>query len=104
MALDVRSATDGGLMTVSYEDKIKEQALQYLEADEHVLAAFVARPRGATTAMAGGLGPGSIGGMKIAKQKARSRRGRAAAGQPDGAGAYRQPAPRARDHSADSDG
>ncbi len=37
-------------MTTSYEDKIKEQAQQYLDAGEHVLAAFVAQPRGATTA------------------------------------------------------
>jgi hypothetical protein len=56
-------------MPVSYEDKIKEQAQAYLEAGEHVLAAFVARPRGATTAGAGGLGPGAIGGMKTARQK-----------------------------------
>ena len=53
---------------MSYEDKIKEQAQPYLEAGERVLAAFIARPRGATTAGVGGLGPGSIGGMKIAKQ------------------------------------
>jgi hypothetical protein len=56
-------------MPVSYEDKIKEQALPYLEAGEHVLAAFMARPRGATTAGAGGLGPGAFGGMKTARQK-----------------------------------
>jgi hypothetical protein len=60
---------EGELMPVSYEDKIKEQAQRYLEADEHVLAAFVARPRGATTAGAGGLGAGAIGGMKVARQK-----------------------------------
>jgi hypothetical protein len=53
---------------MSYEDKIKEQAQPYLEAGERVLVAFIARPRGATTAGAGGLGPGIIGGMKIAKQ------------------------------------
>jgi hypothetical protein len=56
-------------MPVSYEDKIKEQARRYLEAGEHVLAAFLARPRGATTAGAGGLGPGAIGGAKTARQK-----------------------------------
>jgi hypothetical protein len=56
-------------MAVSYEDKIKEQSQPYLEAGERVLAAFVARPRGATTAMMGGLGAGAIGGRKIAKQK-----------------------------------
>jgi hypothetical protein len=59
----------GRLMATSYEDKIKEQAQQYLAAGESVLAAFVARPRGATTAGTGGLGAGGIGGMKIAKQK-----------------------------------
>jgi hypothetical protein len=56
-------------MSVSYEDKIKEQARPYLQAGEHVLAAFMARPRGATTAGAGGLGAGAIGGMKTAGQK-----------------------------------
>jgi len=41
---------------MSYEDKIKEQAGPYLQPGERVLAAFIARPRGATTAGAGGLG------------------------------------------------
>ena len=59
-------------MPVSYEDKIKEQALPYLEAGEHVLAAFMARPRGATTAMAGGL---ALGGMKTARQKRAAEQG-----------------------------
>jgi len=53
---------------MSYEDKIKEQAQRYLVAGERVLAAFIARPRGATTAGAGGLGPGLIGGKKITQQ------------------------------------
>lgn len=44
-------------MPVSYEDKIKEQAQQYLEAGEQVLSAVIARPRGATTTGAGGLDP-----------------------------------------------
>jgi hypothetical protein len=56
-------------MPVSYEDKIKEQARPYLEAGEDVLAAFMARPRGTTTAGAGGLGAGAMGGMKAARQK-----------------------------------
>jgi hypothetical protein len=56
-------------MPTSYEDKIKEQAQQYLDAGEHVLAAFVAQPRGATTAKMAGLGPSSIGGIKTSKQK-----------------------------------
>jgi hypothetical protein len=55
-------------MPVSYEDKIKEQARPYLEAGEQVLAAVIARPRGAT-AGAGGLGAGAIGGSKVARQK-----------------------------------
>jgi hypothetical protein len=59
----------GNQMAMSYEDKIKEQAQPYLAADERVLAAFIARPRGATMAGAGGLGPGTIGGMKIAKEQ-----------------------------------
>jgi hypothetical protein len=53
---------------MSYEDKIKDQAQPYLEAGEHVLAAFIARPRGATTARAGGLAPAAIGGRSIRKQ------------------------------------
>lgn len=53
---------------MSYEDKIKEQAQPFLVAGERVLAAFIARPRGATTAGAGGLGPGLIGGRKIGQQ------------------------------------
>jgi hypothetical protein len=56
-------------MPTSYEDKLKEQARPYLGVGEHVLAAFVAQPRGATTAKMAGLGPGAIGGMKTSKQK-----------------------------------
>src|ERR1700690_2598894 len=57
-----------GLMRVSYPDKIKEQVRPYLEADEHALAALMARPRGATVARAGGLGPAAIGGLATARQ------------------------------------
>ena len=53
---------------MSYEDKIKEQAQPYLRAGERVLAAFIARPRGATTAAVGGLGAGLAGGRKIGEQ------------------------------------
>jgi vacuolar-type H+-ATPase catalytic subunit A/Vma1 len=53
---------------MSYEDKIKEQAQPYLLAGERVLAAFIARPRGATTAAVGGLGAGLAGGRKIGQQ------------------------------------
>src|SRR6202043_3778515 len=67
IALDVRSNRRAGLVSVSYEDKIKEQARPYLQAGERVLAAFMARPRGATATMAGGL---ALGGMKTAQQSA----------------------------------
>lgn len=53
---------------MSYEDKIKEQAQPYLLAGERVLAALIARPRGATTAGAGGLAAGMAGGRKIGQQ------------------------------------
>jgi hypothetical protein len=56
-------------MATSYEDKIKEQAQPLLEANEHVLAAIVAQPRGGTTAKMGGLAPQLIGQMKTGKQK-----------------------------------
>jgi hypothetical protein len=54
---------------MSYEDKIKEQARPYLQPGERVLAAFIARPRGATTAAAGGLAGGIIGGRQVVQQK-----------------------------------
>jgi hypothetical protein len=54
---------------MSYEDKIKEQAQPYLVAGERVLAAFIARPRGATAAGAGGLAGGLAGGRTITRQK-----------------------------------
>jgi hypothetical protein len=53
---------------MSYEDKIKQQADQLLEPGERVLAAFIAQPRGTTTARAGGLAPGAIGGRKVRQQ------------------------------------
>jgi hypothetical protein len=56
-------------VATSYEDKIKEQAAQYLDAGEHVLAAFIAQPRGTTTAGVGGLAPGAIGGKKVQKEQ-----------------------------------
>ena len=55
-------------MPTSYEDKIKEQAQPLLEPDEHVLAAFIAQPRGGTTAKMGGVAPSIIGGMKTGKE------------------------------------
>jgi hypothetical protein len=56
-------------MPTSYEDKILDQAHQYLDPDEHAVAAFIARPRGATTAGAGGIAPGWLGGRKIKQQQ-----------------------------------
>ena len=52
-------------MSTSYEHKIKEQAERYLEPGERVLAAFIAQPRGANMAGAGGLAPSAIGGRKV---------------------------------------
>ena len=52
-------------MSTSYEDKIKEQAESYLDPGERVLAAFIAQPRGANMARAGGLAPSAIGGRKV---------------------------------------
>jgi hypothetical protein len=56
-------------MPTSYEDKIKQQAQQYLDAGEQVLAAFIARPRGAVMAKAGGLAGGELGGRKMKQQR-----------------------------------
>jgi len=44
---------------VASEDKIREGARPYMEDGEEVLAAFVARPRGWTQAMAGSLHVGA---------------------------------------------
>jgi hypothetical protein len=63
-----------GTMSDTYEDKIKQQAQPYLVAGEHVIAGFVAQPRGATTARIGGLGPGSVGGMKVSRQNGAAER------------------------------
>jgi hypothetical protein len=51
-----------------YDEKIKEQAGPYLQPGERVLAAFVARPRGASQAGMGGLAGNIIGGRKVAQQ------------------------------------
>ena len=48
------------------EDKIKEGARPFLEAGEEVLAAFVARPRGWTQAMAGSM---HVGAHQQGKQR-----------------------------------
>jgi hypothetical protein len=53
---------------MSYEDKIKEQAGPYLQPGERVLAAFIARPRGAMQARTG-LAGSIIGGRKVGQQR-----------------------------------
>jgi hypothetical protein len=55
-------------MPKSYEREIKEQGQPYLEARDHVIAAFIAQPRGVTMARIGGVGPSSIAGTKISRQ------------------------------------
>jgi hypothetical protein len=52
----------------SYEDKIKQQAGSYLKPDERVLAAFIARPRGAMQARTG-LAGSIVGGRKAGQQR-----------------------------------
>jgi hypothetical protein len=54
---------------MSYEDKIKEQAGTYMQPGERVLAAFIARPRGATQASMGGLAGNIIGGRKATQHR-----------------------------------
>jgi hypothetical protein len=56
-------------MATSYEAKITEQAQQYLEPDEHVLAAFITQARGTTGVMAGG-GAAAISGRNARRQSA----------------------------------
>jgi hypothetical protein len=52
----------------SYEDKIKQQAGPYLKPGERVLAAFIARPRGAMQARTG-LAGSVVGGRKVGQQR-----------------------------------
>jgi hypothetical protein len=52
----------------SYEDKIKEQAGSYTKPGERVLAAFIARPRGAMQARTG-LAGSIVGGRKVGQQR-----------------------------------
>ena len=58
---------------MSSEDKIREGAQPFLHSGEHVLAAFVARPRGWTQQMAGSMHVG-------ATQQGHAHEGAAAAG------------------------
>jgi hypothetical protein len=53
----------------SYEDKIKEQARSYLQPGEQILAALIARARGATMASGGNLAGNVIGGRKVVQQR-----------------------------------
>jgi hypothetical protein len=54
---------------MSYEEKIRDQAQPHPEAGEHVLSAFIARPRGSTTAGAGGVVGSLVGGRKITRER-----------------------------------
>jgi hypothetical protein len=62
-------------MPKSYEDKIKEQGPEHLEPGEHVLAAFIAQPRGGTMASVGGIAPTEIGGRKMKKERESAEQG-----------------------------
>jgi len=53
----------------SYEDKIKEQARSYLQPGEQILAAMIARTRGASMASAGSIAGNAIGGRKVVQQR-----------------------------------
>ena len=58
-----------GALVVSYEDKIKDQAQPYLLEGERVLAAFIARPKGAAMQNAvGGVVGNLVGGRKAVRQ------------------------------------
>jgi hypothetical protein len=57
--------TRQGIAVGRQEDKVKRGAIAYVESDEDVLAAVIARPRGSTINDVGGnLGP-LIGGRKV---------------------------------------
>jgi hypothetical protein len=53
----------------AYEDKIKEQARTYLQPGEQILAALIARARGATMASQGNLAGNFVGGRKVVQQR-----------------------------------
>lgn len=53
----------------SYEDKIKEQAQSYLQPGEQILAALIARARGATQASMGNIAGNVIGGRKVVENR-----------------------------------
>jgi hypothetical protein len=53
----------------SYEDKIKEQVRSFLQPGEQVLAALIARTRGASMASGGNLAGNLIGGRKVVQQR-----------------------------------
>jgi hypothetical protein len=52
-----------------HEDSIKAGATSLLEPGEEIVAALVVSPRGSTTAMAGGVGPGEIGARWAGKNR-----------------------------------
>ncbi len=53
----------------AYEDKIKEQTRTYLQPGEQILAALIARARGATMASQGNLAGNFVGGRKVVQQR-----------------------------------
>jgi hypothetical protein len=52
-----------------HEDSIKEGARGFLDPGEEIVAALVVSPRGSSTAMAGGVGPGEIGARWAGKNR-----------------------------------
>ncbi len=62
-------------MPTSYEDKIKEQAREHIDADERVLAALIVQPRDATMAKVGGVAPGATGGREIERERRAAEQG-----------------------------
>jgi hypothetical protein len=53
----------------SYEDKIKEQARSYVQPGEQILAALIARTRGASQASMGNIAGNMIGGRKVVQNR-----------------------------------
>jgi hypothetical protein len=52
-----------------HEDSIKEGARGFLAPGEEIVSALVVSPRGTSTAMAGGVGPGEIGARWAGKNR-----------------------------------
>jgi hypothetical protein len=52
-----------------HEDSIKDGATSFLDPGEEIVSALVVSPRGSSTAMAGGVGPGEIGARWAGKNR-----------------------------------